>query len=328
MPNSIKYSTTKVTGALLKNNVALGVTTGSISGPTSTSGWFSGITPTSGKYVIYDVTTTNEPDAYTPVDNTELINLAKLKGATGANTGSVAAVLAWISTQSNLMAVNFDYGNIVTSGLIAALDASYVSSYPTTGNTIYDISGQGANGTLNGTVAWVSSGSQSYFNFTTSGLNNYISSTLPQSYFDCTIVMMPDFSTNNNANLAGIIATSTPADNADKSLRFAVVNGTGPWSLASRNPGDGNDWANPSATTYYVNGSVSNVLTSGWNVFGGYRTNTTGFPSTFPYFLGSGGYSTNRGFQGKIAVALLYDRQLSATEQTQNFNALRGRFGL
>ena len=61
---------------------------------------------------------------------------------------------------------------------------------------------------------------------------------------------------------------------------------------------------------------------------GGFRTNTATFPSTFPYFLGSGGYFNNRGFQGKIAVALLYDRQLSATEQTQNFNALRGRFGL
>ena len=330
MPNAIKYSTTTPSGSLKKGNVALGVTTASIAGPTSTSNWYSGITPATGKYVIYKTAASGDPDIFTPQTNTELFNFVTMQGGgTTTNIASISASLAWISTQTNLFAVNFDYGNIVTSGLIAALDASYVASYPTTGNTIYDISGQGADGTLNGTVAWVSSGSQSYFNFPTSGLGNYISSTVSQAYFDCTIVMMPDFSTNNDAQLAGLIATTTPAVSGDKSLRFAVVNGTGPWSLATRNPGDGNDWANPSATTYYVNGSASNVLVSGWNIFGGYRTNTTGFPATFPYFLGSGGYSSgNRGFQGKIAVALLYNRQLSAAEQTQNYNALRSRFGL
>jgi hypothetical protein len=329
MSNAIKYKTGNLTGSLQKSNVALGVTTGSIVGPTSTTGWFSGITPGTGRYVIYETSVGQNPNIYYPANDAELSLFNKYKGATGVNTGSAANCLAWIATQTNLFAVNFDYPNIVTNGLIAALDASYVSSYPTTGTTIYDISGQGADGTLNGTVAWVSSGSQSYFNFATSGLGNYISSTVSQAYFDCTVVLMPDFSTLNDAQLAGLIATTTPAVSGDKSLRFAVVNGTGPWSLATRNPGDGNDWANPSATTYYVNGSVSNVLVSGWNIFGGYRTNTTGFPATFPYFLGSGGYSSgNRGFQGKIAVALLYNRQLSAAEQTQNYTALRGRFGL
>jgi hypothetical protein len=329
MPNAIKYSTTIPTGSLLKGTVALGVTTASISGPTSTTGWYYGPNPVAGKYQIIETAVSGDPDVYCPQSDAELIQFVKTKGATGANTASLSSSLVWIGTQSNLMAANFEYPNIVTNGLIAALDASYVASYPTTGVTIYDISGQGADGTLNGTVAWVSSGSQSYFNFAASGLGNYISSTVSQAYFDCTIVMMPDFSTNNQAELAGLIATTTPAVSGDKSLRFAVVNGTGPWSLVTRNPGDGNDWANPSATTYYVNGSASNVLVSGWNIFGGYRTNTTGFPATFPYFLGSGGYSSgNRGFQGKIAVALLYNRQLSAAEQTQNYTALRGRFGL
>ena len=129
--------------------------------------------------------------------------------------------------------------------------------------------------------------------------------------------------------MVGVIGTSTPAANSDKSLRITGANGTGPWTMTGRNPGDGNDWANPNATTYYVNGVSGNTLNSGWNVFGGYRTNTTGFSSTFSYFLGSGSYSgDSRSFQGKIAVALLYNRQLSAAEQSQNYNALRSRFGL
>jgi len=329
MPNVIKYSTGATpSGSLRKGNMLIGNNTADY-GLT----FFNGIDPPSGGYTIYLNKASGGPSIYCPANDTQLINITNrnIAGTVGspANYTTAAQCLNYFATQTDKLCVNFNYAGIVTNGLIAALDASFVASYPTTGSIVYDISGQGADGTLNGTVAWVSSGSQSYFNFATSGLGNYISSTISQAYFDCTIVLMPDFSTLNDAQLAGLIATTTPAVSGDKSLRFAVVNGTGPWSLATRNPGDGNDWANPSATTYYVNGSASNVLVSGWNIFGGYRTNTTGFPATFPYFLGSGGYSSgNRGFQGKIAVALLYNRQLSAAEQTQNYNALRGRFGL
>jgi hypothetical protein len=246
---------------------------------------------------------------------------------------TVYDALNYFNGQTDYLVVNIDYPNIVTSGLSAILDAGYTASYPKSGSTLYDLSGNNAHGTMTGNVTWVSSGAtgaQSYFNFPNGAANNgYISSSVNQAYFDCSIVLMPDFTYNSISNLAGIIGTSTPAANADKSLRIAGVNGTGPWSMTTRNPGDGNDWANPTATTFYVNGASGNTLNAGWNVFGGYRTNTTGFTSTFSYFLGSGSYSgDSRSFQGKIAVALLYNRQLSAAEQSQNYNALRGRFGI
>jgi hypothetical protein len=137
--------------------------------------------------------------------------------------------------------------------------------------------------------------------------------------------MYPDFA--STTGLAGLISNNTPSSVTDKSLRFENVNGTGPWNVTTRNPGDPNDWAYPTATTYYVNGTVSNTLVSGWNIFGGYRTNQTTFASPFAYYLGSSGYPA-RSFQGRIAVALLYNRQLTAAEQLQNFNALRGRYGI
>lgn len=217
--------------------------------------------------------------------------------------------------------------SIVTSGLVACLDAGNPRSYSGSGTTITDVSGQGATGTINGTISFVSAGQASYWNFATSSDSNFISSTLSQSYVDCTFVLYPDFTANNGSALAGLISNSSPAAPTDKSLRFQGVNGTGPWTLADRNPGDANDWAYPTATTYYVNGTVSNILVSGWNIFGGYRTNQSTFPLSFAYYLGSSGYSA-RSFQGRIAVALLYNRQLSATEQLQNFNALRGRYGI
>jgi hypothetical protein len=325
MQNVFVSSSTVISGSLVKGGTGFGVVEQNYGPTTANTGFYNTIAPPANGYVFYQTKAQNGPIIKVANTDAELINYVRLASGT---TYSISGALQWAATQNNIAVANLDYSNIVTNGLFAILDASSTLNYPRTGSTIYDISGQNASGSLNGSVVWVNSGSQSYFNFPTSGLGNYISSTLSQAYLDCTIVLMPDFSTNNDASLAGLIATTTPAGNGDKSLRFAGVNGTGPWSMASRNPGDGNDWANPSATTYYVNGVASNVLVSGWNVFGGYRTNTAGFPSTFPYFIGSGGYSVNRGFQGKIAVVLLYNRQLSAAEQLTNYNALKSRFGL
>ena len=329
MPNAIASATTVSNGTIKRNNFLIGVNTSVEYAPTSATTFWSGIIPPSSGYTIYEQKSVNGPSIKTPSNDSELITIANQCG--GTNITTISGALSYFNGQSNYLVVNIDYPNIVTSGLTALLDAGYVPSYPRTGTTVYDLSGNNANGTLNGTVTWVSSGttgSQSYFNFSAGSATNYISSSVSQAYFDCSIVLMPDFSYSTSTNLVGIIATSSPATSSDKSLRISGVNGTGPWTMTGRNPGDTNDWAYSAATTYYVNGSVSNTLVSGWNIFGGYRTNT-GFPSTFPYFIGSGGYSAdNRNFQGKIAVALLYNRQLSAAEQSQNYNALKSRFGL
>ena len=146
MPNTIKYKTGNLTGSLQKSNVALGVTS---KGPTSTTGFYAGAgSPPSGKYFIYKVDVSNPPKLYAPASNTELINFVKNEGATGANTGSAAAALSWIATQTNLIAANIEYEGIVTDGLVLNSDAGFVGSYPTTGTTWYDLSGNTNNGTL------------------------------------------------------------------------------------------------------------------------------------------------------------------------------------
>ena len=220
--------------------------------------------------------------------------------------------------------------NIVTDGLILSLDASNLRSYPGSGTAINDLSGKDAHATINGTVSYVGAGSSSYWNFATASGSNYISSTLSQPYIDCTIIFQPDFTLSRVSNLVGLIATSTSAANGDKSMRFGNANGTGPWQVKSASL-DANDWGNTS-TTYYVNGSaVANgaSLNAGWNILGAYRTNQSTFPASFAYFLGSGGYSGDaRDFQGRIAMCLMYNRQLTAAEHAKNYNALKRRFGL
>ena len=75
---------------------------------------------------------------------------------------------------------------------------------------------------------------------------------------------------------------------------------------------------NGSTLSYYVNGVA-------------YGTSTLTWPETAAHevFLGSW-YSINNLYDlnGKIAEAKLYNRALSAAEVLQNFNALRGRFGI
>jgi len=222
------------------------------------------------------------------------------------------------------MATQYAFGKIVTNGLVLALDAADKNSYPGTGTAWNDLSGQNAHGTIVGSIAFVNRGAQSYFNFATANDSNYISSTVSQNYLDFTAVILPDFTYNNANTIAGLIGTNTAASLADSSLRFGNVNGTGPWNIP--NAGNVNDWASTS-TTYYRNGTVSNTLVSGWNILGGYRTNQSPFPANFSYYLGSSAY-TARGFQGRIACMYMYNRQLSANEQLQNYNALKSRFGL
>lgn len=218
---------------------------------------------------------------------------------------------------------------IVTSGLILVLDAANIVSYPRAGSAIKDLTLR-ADGTINGTITFSSVGSSSYWNFATVSSANYISSTVSQAYVDCTIIFYPDFTVNNNASLVGLIAASNDTTNTDKSMRFGGANGTGPWTIKSSGL-NADDWGNAS-TTYYLNGvAVANgaSLNAGWNILGAYRTNQTTFPASFAYFLGTEGYSGGiRDFQGRIAAVYLYNRQLTAAEHANNYNALKSRYGL
>lgn len=322
MPNAIQYSTTKLTGSLLRNNIALGVTTGSISGSTASTGWFSGVTPSSGKYVIYDVTTTADPDAYAPTDDTELINLAKLKGATGINTGSAAAALAWFNTQTNFLPVNLDYENIVTNGLTVNTDAGFVGSYPQTGNTIYDLSGNTYNGSLinNPTFSSANSGSIVFDGSNYIDINSGASILSNVSYTKIAWFYLTNLTLSNN-----IISGGNTGQHA-----FWTAGGN------KLNAGHNGNWSTVVSTTTLVTntwycGAVTFDTTNGWKLYvNGVQEDTDSNTTTF---TGTGDiqiarYQTGNNLAGRIAITQIYNRVLSASEILQNFNAQKGRFGL
>jgi hypothetical protein len=138
MPNAIKYNVSTETLALKKGNFWIG--TGDVGkGPTSSTGYYNGITPPAGGFTIYLNKETSGPSIYTV--NTE----AQLTGLTSTIAGvpytTSGQCLNWFATQNDKMVFNIDYPAIVTDGLVLNLDAGFTPSYPTTNIYFSDLSG-------------------------------------------------------------------------------------------------------------------------------------------------------------------------------------------
>lgn len=327
MPNAIKYSTTIPTGSLLKGTVALGVTTASISGPTSTTGWYYGPNPVAGKYQIIETAVSGDPDVYCPQSDAELIQFVKTKGATGANTASLSASLAWIGTQSTLMAANFEYENIVTSGLVLSLDAGFVGSYPTTASNWYDISGNASNGTLTNGPTFDSANSGSIM---FDGVDDFAQCTGSFTLTSATFVTWIRRD-GNQVSYAGILfsrGTNTTG------MDFTTSNQLGyHWNDAAATYNWASGLTIPNLTWCMVAISVTSTSATGYLCQTSgitTATNTTNHASSVLNAINIARDSGNatRVFKGNIAISQLYNRALSADEITQNFNALKGRFGV
>jgi len=229
-------------------------------------------------------------------------------------------------------------GGVTTRGLVAYLDANKVESYPGYGKTWIDLSGNKNDGAINGNVVFVANGTSSYFNWPTiQNDSNYISGANSFNYQDFTIVFYPDPA--STYAFVTLFSTAPASAQNDKSLRAQSQGSGAQWYIS--NSGDGNDWSSNAVaanTVYYLNGSIAppvNIssvykgiyINAGtWNILGGSKS-TNQFPSSWSYYLGSGGYP-GRGWQGRIAAALFYDRPLSQSEQIKNYNYFAKQFGI
>ena len=145
MANPIKYSTGSESLALKKGNWWIG--TGDVGkGPTSTTGYYNGITPPSGGYTIYLNKATGGPSIYTCANDTELVGLTN--SIAGTTYTTLNECLTYFAGQEDKICFNRDYESIVTDGLVVNLDGGFISSYPRNGNTWYDLSTSQLNATL------------------------------------------------------------------------------------------------------------------------------------------------------------------------------------
>jgi len=235
------------------------------------------------------------------------------------------------------MATNYNYfGGIVTNGLVLDLDAAKVASYPGTGTSWYDISGNNNNGILTNGPTFSGIGKQASIVF--DGVDDYVTlgtQTLVTNDFSLNIW----FNSTSNVTKEHFIISLGYSNNPS----FLITMDTGNGSTAN-------------LMAYYVSGGV----TTGRTIINAGIPNTSiinlcfvrqsgvntpyinGVPQTDRIFtenvtLGSLTYvlgwaiprnKSTAYMQGNIYNCSIYNRALTATEVSQNFNALRGRYGI
>ena len=234
--------------------------------------------------------------------------------------------------------------SIVTDGLVACFDAGNTKSYSGSGTVLNDISLNKNVATISGTVPF-SSGA---FTFNGTAGNHILDAALTTQVMghDKTILCWawPD-STGPANSYTGLVAfggrsSSTPSD----AILLCMNTNAATWYVGSAY------WSND------YNPSNLPVTKDAWNMIGivarsAATTNNTklicGNSSGLSSVTGSSSSYTKglavtnvnltigctdvgggRPMKGKIAVVLIYNRELSDTEIKQNFNAMRGRFGV
>jgi formylglycine-generating enzyme required for sulfatase activity len=232
---------------------------------------------------------------------------------------------------------------IVTDGLVLWLDAGITSSYPTSGTTWTDLSGNKNNGTLtNGPTYNNSNGGNIVFD----GVNDFV--ILPPNTFGD--IGSQDFSvefwiikTGTNSNDYARIFQPVDGDiYGAVSISFLTTTSNAINCLATTN---GTAWNIGDPLIAYgtlVNGVYNHcVFTRLNNVFTFYTntvstivaTNNSALyynaSSTTPVIGGQSSASFPRAVNGRIASLKLYKgKGLSASEVLQNYNAQKARFGL
>lgn len=219
--------------------------------------------------------------------------------------------------------------DIITNGLVLSLDAANRKSYPGTGTTWFDRSGNGNNGILtNGPTYSTANGGSILFD----GTDDYVISA-------------------NNTQISGNVPRSLsvwfrPTELVLNKNHSVIKIGTGPSQgglfeiLVSIDYISGHFYGGGFALGVNAGKNLLNSFTNcvlmylSPNVYiyidGVYKGTINLALNTINTKLDMGiiGYSAFLPFKGLIANTLLYNRALSAQEILQNFNATKSRFGL
>jgi hypothetical protein len=229
------------------------------------------------------------------------------------------------------MATNYNYfGGIVTNGLVLDLDAAKVASYSGTGTSWYDISGNNNNGTLTNGPTFSGIGKQASIVF--DGVDDYVScgNVLFNNVSAVTISIWVNIQTFTNGNT--IISKGAQGEGSNTTfaawiisssgIRNRFFNSTGTSGLVDTGTLSQNTWYNltwtynGSAITVYTNSIVGETAA----LSGPLKTNTN------PLNIASSIYGNNT--QMICSGTQIYNRALSQTEITQNYNATKGRYGI
>jgi hypothetical protein len=226
------------------------------------------------------------------------------------------------------MAIQRGPSKSITSGLVLYLDAANPSSYPGSGTTWNDLSGNNNHGTLtngptfnsanggsivfDGTDDFVNVANAASLNATTQTINIWHNTTINPAR---TATIIGKHDTTGSFNGYNIFTQN--------SAQIKAASGGGATSVGTAG-GTTSVWYFLTLTfsingtaTFYVNG-VSNSSAACVNFT----------MSSNPLRIGRSPDSFWSVYTGRIAVVQVYNRVLTATEVLQNYNVTKSRFGL
>jgi hypothetical protein len=241
---------------------------------------------------------------------------------------------------------------IITENLVLCLDAGNSKSYPGSGTTWTDLSGNGNNGTLVNGVGY-NSGNLGSLSF--DGTNDYVTTEFRYANnFDFTMCCWMKTSTTQNSSLMGIrssIDLYTPTfpgwyqsniyvtGDANSEIvgsninfnNFSNVSGT-PFIdrsvfVGSINVTNGN-WkhivasSNATESKVYIDGTMVGISTNTPTPTRGLANFIIGAAGNYPTSTTLNGFYYN----GQISNISFYARELSASEIQQNYNTLKSRY--
>jgi hypothetical protein len=248
------------------------------------------------------------------------------------------------STGTLLVSNGFDEvrGMIVTDGLILQIDPGKPESFITSGTSLIDISGNTRNCTLSGAITYDSMSSSLLFDTPTITTNNRIS-LVSSTGVDNTIY----FTDGNEYTIE--FWCKIASDAAVTYHSVAGRNSTNPWIGIEKRATDFRLFFRELGGTYFYSTTINASVFTGWtqivfsvntgrvvnyyvNHAAGTFTDTDTLTNTlFTINRLGAGYSSGGNFyafDGNVGPINVYNRALSVAEVTNNFEALRNRFGI
>jgi hypothetical protein len=219
----------------------------------------------------------------------------------------------------------FPEENIVTNGLVLYIDPAKYSSYAGSGNSISSISGIGYSGTLiNGPTFSNTSGGS----FALDGVDDYIFAPIDTNLFSTEATMI--IWLKNDAAIPTVYNTGFLGFGQGQSNdHYPWVNGAAYLSTFRNIRVEG---ITLSSTINRVLPHMVSVTTdsSNWKLYQNstlqHTTSSTGTVYLSRFTIG---YSINSFFyRGDVYAFMIYNRALTESEITQNYNAMKSRFGI
>ena len=337
MPNAIKYNTSTESTSLKKGNFWVG--TGDVGkGPTSSTGFYNGISPPSGGYTIYLNKESGGPSIYTVSSDEQLISLTN--SIAGSSYTSTTQCLVYFATQTDKIIFNRDCEGFITNGLVVHVDAGFVPSYPKSGTNMYNLTYSATTAELYNGISWADYGVGGSFLF--DGIDDAI--TVNYSYLD--------FSYINEPFSLCVWANKTQTNPQTRVVQRGIGGGGGYWGFGFTNGtqisffiGNNSTGTTQFSTSNIVSNNTWYYLVSTYDNNGTVKlylngADVTGTPVTmvgltspsYPICYNLGLYNCTIGgykeyYKGYIAQHSGYNRVLTANEVLQNFNATKARFG-